>query len=270
MEVAFALEGARFQALRIVQGRIKGNIQAHRHGQGGYEVHYIIEGKGRLEVEGRVYHVKKGDFFVTGPGIEHAQYPDLQEPMEEYCVFLHCKDNKESLLAQRFRQTTFWFGQGLEEMGSLLEKIVKEQEEQRIGYKSRMQVLLADMVIQLVRCYELRQDMRSNREQYEDIDRTPLTIDEIFLALYDHLTLEELAKRLNRSPRQTQRMLKKYYDKNFQQKKTEARMVKASMELQQTDKHIYQIAEELGYSSPEHFSNAFQKYYGVRPSEYRK
>ena len=47
-------------------------------------------------------------------------------------------------------------------------------------------------------------------------------------------------------------------------------MVKANMEIQHTDKHIYQIAEELGYSSPEHFSNAFQKYYGVRPSEYRK
>ncbi len=33
---------------------------------------------------------------------------------------------------------------------------------------------------------------------------------------------------------------------------------------------VTQVARELGFSNPNHFSNAFYKIMGVRPSEYRK
>ena len=56
----------------------------------------------------------------------------------------------------------------------------------------------------------------------------------------------------------------------FQQKKTEARMSAAVILLSNKNKSITSIAEELGYSSAEHFSSAFHKYYEMSPREYRK
>lgn len=100
-------------------------------------------------------------------------------------------------------------------------------------------------------------------------DRTSIIIEEYFLYEYDSLSLETLSRRLNLSPRQTQRLIWAYYGKTFQQKKTDARMSAASILLKHANESITTIANELGYSSPEHFSNAFRRYYGMSPRQYR-
>ena len=84
------------------------------------------------------------------------------------------------------------------------------------------------------------------------------------------MTLQSLAQRLQFSPRQTQRLLKSYYGSTFQQKKQEARLSAALELLRNSDRPIGEIAEDLRFSSPEHFANAFKKVYGTSPSQYRK
>ena len=47
-------------------------------------------------------------------------------------------------------------------------------------------------------------------------------------------------------------------------------MAVAIIMLSNREKTLETIAEELGYSSAEHFSTVFYGYYHMRPSEYRK
>lgn len=47
-------------------------------------------------------------------------------------------------------------------------------------------------------------------------------------------------------------------------------MSAAAILLSDPKKKIAGIAESLGYSSAEHFSSAFRRYYQVSPREYRK
>lgn len=47
-------------------------------------------------------------------------------------------------------------------------------------------------------------------------------------------------------------------------------MSAAAILLSDVDRNISSIAEELGYSSAEHFSSAFRSYYRISPREYRK
>ena len=102
------------------------------------------------------------------------------------------------------------------------------------------------------------------------MDSNSIIIEEYFLYEYASLSLNALADKLKLSPRQTQRLIWKYYGKSFQQKKAEARMSVASILLKDEDRSIAFIADTLGYSSPEHFSAAFRKYYKMSPSEFRK
>ena len=95
-------------------------------------------------------------------------------------------------------------------------------------------------------------------------------IEEYFLYQYRSLSLEDLAKRLGLSTRQTERLLQKQYGKTFLQKKTEARMSAAAILLSNAEYSITSIAEELGYSSIEHFTSAFRNYYDMSPRQYRK
>lgn len=48
------------------------------------------------------------------------------------------------------------------------------------------------------------------------------------------------------------------------------RMEESREMILNTDLRRYEIAERVGYESPEHFSKIFKKYYGISPSELKK
>jgi len=66
------------------------------------------------------------------------------------------------------------------------------------------------------------------------------------------------------------RMCKKQLGRSPVQQLTFLRMQRACELLATTEEKVDTIAHQVGYSSGAHFSNAFTKWVGVRPSEYRE
>ena len=131
------------------------------------------------------------------------------------------------------------------------------------------EALLRQLFVKLVRSYEKTMSNKASVRPHST-DKTSVIIDEYFLYQYHSLSLEDLAKRLGLSTRQTGRLLQKQYGKTFLQKKTEARMSAAAILLSNAEYSITSIVEELGYSSIEHFTSAFRNYYATSPRQYRK
>ncbi|MFX8441245.1 helix-turn-helix transcriptional regulator [Acinetobacter baumannii] len=48
------------------------------------------------------------------------------------------------------------------------------------------------------------------------------------------------------------------------------RMEESRRLILHSDLRRYEIADRVGYESPEHFSKIFKKYYGISPSELKK
>ncbi len=84
------------------------------------------------------------------------------------------------------------------------------------------------------------------------------------------LKLQDVAREVHLSPNYFSYLFKKSTDRNLWDYLTEIRMEEAKRLLEHSDKKRYEIAEMIGYESPEHFSRVFKKYYGVSPAEYRK
>lgn len=84
------------------------------------------------------------------------------------------------------------------------------------------------------------------------------------------LTLHEVAQRNHVSPNYLSYLFKKNTGFNLWEYVIKLRMEESKRLLQQTDLRRYEIAERVGYESPEHFSKIFKKYYGVSPSELKK
>lgn len=212
--------------------------------------------------------------FVTGPHVEHAQTPVPEEPMEEYCVYLKIREaslgKESSPVMESFLSTPFWFGTDTQGIHGLMRQLFHELERRPIGYLDQARLLLSQLLIYLVRNYKNTGLVPPAPARNNPSDLTSVIIEEYFLYEYRSLSLEELARRLWRSPRQTQRLLLACYGKSFQQKKAEAKMSAAAILLSDKSKSITSVAEELGYSSPEHFSSAFRSYYRTCPREYRK
>ncbi|WP_123041599.1 response regulator [Cohnella candidum] len=84
------------------------------------------------------------------------------------------------------------------------------------------------------------------------------------------LTLHEVAQRNHVSPNYLSYLFKKYTGFNLWEYVIKLRMEESRRLLLHSDMRRYEIAEKVGYESPEHFSKIFKKYYGVSPSEVKK
>ena len=273
LRLSFKMSDIDFTILSIGEETILTPFPKHSHSKNSYELHYIKSGRGTLIADSVTYNVGPGSFFVTGPGVFHEQISDMDDPMVEYGMYLQVSTaevlSRDNTMAQ-FINTPFFICDAGQEPALVMEEIFRELRKKRFGYELMLNALIEQFLITITRFYENRTVKRRKGTGAVPADMTYLTIEEAFLYDYKDLTLPELARRVNLGIRQTQRLLNKHYNLTFSQKKDEARMSAALLLLKGTNKSVGEISEELGFSSPEHFTNSFKKYFGKTPGAYRK
>jgi AraC-like DNA-binding protein/mannose-6-phosphate isomerase-like protein (cupin superfamily) len=272
--IAFIMEGGSVYVGNIVYECFHRSIPMHAHSDNSYEIHYISSGHGKVTADGREYDTGPDTLYITGPHVKHSMIPDPNDPLSEYCVYLKLSaavrsDKREVSPLMIFRRVDFWYGKDRCGLNGLMKSLFSELDEKNIGYRAVVESLIKQIIISCVRNYSVNkgdtdpQGLKSDDSQF-------LAIEEAFLYDYATLTLTSLASQLNLSTRQTQRLLMEHYGMNFQSKKTEAKMSAAAIMLRTPDMTITGIADELGYSSVEHFSTAFKKYYKMSATQYRE
>lgn len=277
LDIRFSVDHIDFCVLNIIYEQLNRRIPTHSHGPGCYEIHYIDSGYGKSIINGIVYPLSPNMVYITGPGVEHSQISDTQNPMCEYCIYMRFlkKGNKQlsepkfSIL-DTFLETYFWIGQDTENLCALFQNIFQEFSQQRDGYILQIQSLLQQIPIMLARCYTQRKASSSHFLPSNLHNSHTVIIEEFFLYEYQNCTLDSLAQKLRLSRRQTERLLQKQYGMTFTQKRMQARIAAASVLLLETSLSITEIALETGFSSVEYFANTFRKHYGISPREYRK
>lgn len=271
-DIRFNIGGCQFHAVNITSTVILNDFPLHSHGIGCYEIHYISEGCGTLIADGKKYEIVPNTLYITGPLVSHAQITDKVSPMHEWGIYLKTDDNEhgnyDSLIKQ-FLSRKFWIGQDTQGLLPLFRRLFSELEDRPAGYSDMAKLLISEAVIGITRNY-ISSSSESSIAMYNSFERSSLTIEEYFLYEYRTACLEELAKRLTISPRQTQRLIKKLYGSSFSEKKTQARMSAAQLLLSDGSLSLTDISEKLGYSSQEYFTAAFKKYYGISPGRFKK
>lgn len=277
LNIQFTIDEMTFSVLNIICETFQRIIPEHSHGNNSYEIHYIPYGKGQIILDEEYYDITPNTLYITGPHIKHAQFPDIHDPMIEYCIYFKISQTQEkstlhsnSSFTNLFQETRLWFGQDTQDLHSLFQQIFHELENEYDGYMTQVETMLSQLVVKLIRNYKHRQESKKHFSPSNLVDSKYIILEESFLYEHTQLTLDKLANRLGLSTRQTERFIRDYYGKTFLQKKTEANMAMAALKLSSSTDSITRISEDLGYSAIEHFSHAFKKYYGITARQYRK
>ncbi|MNB85143.1 Transcriptional activator NphR [compost metagenome] len=254
----------------------------HSHSHNSYELHYIPAGQGILYAQGERYAITPGTIYVTGPDIVHEQLPHPEDPMAEYCIFFEILPSnsilppvkrsfvKEPALPELLLSTPFWIGTDNGNMLDLFQLLADELSLEQAGVHHMATNILEMIVIRLVRQYRQNHVPTQSLPLKTLDDSRLLMIENSFLYHYDSITLKQLAGQLGLSTRQTERMVHKQYGMSFKDKKLQARMGAASRLLLTTDSSVSGVAAQVGYATPEQFSNAFKKYFGMTATQYKR
>lgn len=274
---SFEMGGLLLSPTHIRVERLALAIAAHRHSNSSYELHYTASGRGRVYIDETAYAVEPGTTYVTGPNVLHAQFSDADDPVLEYCLYLNCRSARRMQDAANrltpFQRAGFWIVSDSERMGALLGELIEERRACRPDMEEMTEALLRQIVVVMNRnCREFSAvaPRAAGIAESQDDSRFYPLVEDAFFYHYQTLKLSDLAQMLNLSPRQVQRFLLSHYGKSFTQKRADAQMAVAAELLRSSRLSITEIGEKTGFSSVEHFSTAFRRYYHCSPSAFRQ
>ena len=257
-------------------------LDAHSHAN--YELHYIYQGEGTLILDGKSYSLKKGSFYMTGPGILHKQTASALNPMVEYALRCNLKikspsdiqDEKNSLgeltyVLDILNGTSPNVYHNCDHFQNLFECIFTEIIEKQPGYLMKIKNTITDIIIETARTLKSETTVKYAVPK-RNINKHRMNLINYYIASnYNrNISCAELAKHIFVSPRQLRRIVETEQGYSVHALITNFR-IEAVKHLLTHHKEftLREIAEQTGFSSEFHLSTVFKKIVGLTPSKFR-
>jgi AraC-like DNA-binding protein len=254
------------------------------HNHSSYELHFIPQGRGILEVNAQKYEIVPNTFFLTGPGIFHKQVADRDDPMSEYCINFEFKQYRKKArkydfylehevdeIAEVLKKTSFWFGP--DEYGTirLFDDVLRELKHHYLGRFAIVQHLVSQIIIKSTRYFIENIEKDYPLPKKITNDRRRLIVDKFFQKKLNDAacTPEALAEKIGVSIRQLNRIMQEYYSMTFKEKQTSFQIERAKELLRNSELLVKEVAHRSGYSNESYFCKIFKENVGLTPLEYR-
>ncbi|GGD83637.1 AraC family transcriptional regulator [Paenibacillus nasutitermitis] len=251
--------------------------QEFSHNHAAYEIHLVQEGRCIMYVENTYAELEAGSYCVIPPGTYHSQLSVMQGDVVKICFRFSYRTasgdkppsagSEAKELLRVLDAMTFYKQKDEGKLSLLVSAVQDELRVQPLGYLAKVRSLFAQMMIDIIRSApSASATVCGFPEQTPDDLRTNV-IDAFFASHYNgDIKEEDLAKQLNVSTRQLNRILNERYCASFRRKLLETRMKVAMDLLKNTDMPISHIAEHVGYQTPGSFQTAFKTNVGITPS----
>lgn len=229
-----------------------------------YSIELVCRGQGGLVLAGNPYELGPGSVFAYGPGVPHAIESQGRSRLGKYFV-----DFVGSEAEALFASMGVVPGEHVR-VGSLPEVQLLFNELVRDGVRS--DEVSGPMCVALLRCLALRvaayriDEADSGPEPYATYERCSSYIASNAARLTSQ---QQAATECGVSPAYLSRLFRRHGRLRPYQFLTRLRMNLAAERLLDSDAPVKQVAGELGYEDPFHFSRAFKATLGVSPSEFR-
>ena len=226
------------------------------------EIAFMMSGKGKYRIDGKIYSVEEGDLLIFNPGVYHqGLVKDVNTAVTEFFVGasdIRVKGLSDNCLpipkAEPVIHTTGDF-------------------RQRLFRYFMMKAYLMQMVVMILR-HQLKGEETSSGYAFESVNKKYI-VERIVSYFGDHyaekISLDRIAENMYLSPFYISKIFKSETGEAPIRHLIKIRLEKA-MELLGTDDSysIKEVALKVGYDDAYHFSKLFKKYYGFSPSQVKK
>lgn len=266
----FAVDGNIFLCTMIILDCFEPAFTYSEHAHSFYEFHYILDGKGKVGINGIEYPLDTGDFYLTGKGVCHWQTSDTIHPMSEMCLRIqpHNLIAKDSQIIQILDCKHY----PMKDNGTLLDifySIFGEALENKAFSEDMICLNLSRFVYCFSRFFTKISLEKLEYSQDPDMVRMNLINTYIYDHLESQLTCDEIAEQVFLCKRQLTRIMTKYTGTSPHKYIMSLRLEKAFSLIRNTSLPLKEIAPITGFSSEFHLSTAIKKHYSVTPKEIR-
>lgn len=231
---------------------------------------YVVEGAGKVWVEGKEYKLLQNDMILVNSRKNHflrtKQGSMVCKILFPYQVICHLQ--KEDFIYFRCNSTI--------EQGYRYEKLreyVKELLMAYIGEEERIFLLFsAECKVLDYLLMNFRVDTGKQSGSMGDMrdQRISKILNYIYANYRDTVSLTEIAEKMYMTPSSLSRFFKKETGEAFVQYVRKIRLQKAADELISTQTPVSRIAVDQGFSTPSAMNKDFRENFGITPTEFRE
>jgi AraC-like DNA-binding protein len=266
----------------FVPNQVDEHLASHSHSM--FELHTILSGTGTLVMGDRETEMKPGTIHLFGPNVFHAFRASKERSYVRSAMrfsyqqspntFSWFPEHEELQFLTAFSDVTYRHFHNVEhnrKIMRLMEEIRSEIQTSSACAYTNVQGLFLQLFVQLVRLLLADRSAADSTvfpERVKDEIRHRV-IEQYFLNCHENLTIEQLADRLNLSPKQTSRILKQKYKMSFNEMLVQIRIELAKQLLETSNLPIVQISKRVGYRTVPYFCDLFLEKTGMTPEQYR-
>lgn len=236
-----------------------------------FHVHFILSGKGVLEINGQSYHLGRGQIFVIPPDIETYYYADASDPWQY--TWISFAGTKASYFLQKAGLTadspvrdayinpdTFL---------TLTEKLLNHHE-----------LTISNELIRTSLLYEIVALLIDSQNQGLADSHKPAGLDystdiyvnhavEFIHYNYHQIRVSDIAAYIGITRSYLTHIFKEKLHVSPQEYLLTYRLEQGCRLLRTTTLPVQEVAEKIGYTNPLTFSKIFKNAYGLSPKNYR-
>ena len=249
---------------------------ASPHNHSLYEIRYYASGSGEIVIGDQHMNIAPGELYIIPPNQYHYQDKStIRDGVSQFSLrFAPITPSDRSSGIQKRAYTKLCdLLSGLPHITdadltilAYFKKLYDEIKERRYGHVECTTALLTFIMTEILRRFELNDRKRGMTHTEDFMLETDAFFSREFMK---KITLEDYARRLNVSPRQASRIIRKNFGMSFTEKLTETRIEHAKIALSEGNDSIGNIASSCGFQSYGYFITCFKAHTGTTPAKFR-
>lgn len=230
----------------------------------GYLIHYVLEGNGYFQVQGKTYRLGEGDAFLICPDELIYYEADKKHPWTYTWIGFQGVKIREYLERTSLLATpVFHYGQ--DDRIRLCHEKMFEANQLPANRDLIMNSILYEYLFLLVRKFP-REHVSSSEKQTVYVEEALRCIEARYT---QELSIQSIADELGLDRSYLHRLFKAATGSSPQEYLLDLRIRKACSLLEKTDLSVAIIALSVGYEDTLYFSRLFKRKKGVSPTQYR-
>ncbi len=230
-----------------------------------FQLIYITQGSGELQIEGEQYKIGKGDVFIVYPNQWHTYTPDYESGWNEYFIGFSGRMAdiwiENSFLAYDKQLFNIGFN---EDLVRLFKRAIELAKFSNCTFNLHLSSMVHHFLGLLISEYN-NQGLVSEYD-LQVIEKSKIIMNE---NINNYLCMERLSEELKINYTTFRKNFKQITGFSPKQYFLELKLNKAKQLLLETAFSIKEIGLQLGFSSSEHFTTTFNKKIGFAPQKFR-
>jgi AraC-like DNA-binding protein len=241
------------------------NYAIHRSSFPYYSIEFVVRGRGTLNLGGQRFTLFPGAVFSYGPDVAQDITTDDRDPLQKYFVDFAGVRAPELLRQYGLPPATFTRVFATAEIQAVLEDLIRDGLK-GTGLCNALCVALLEYLIVRVADSQMPWEARQT-PAFATYQRCRQHIAAHFRRLK---SLEQIAKQCHVDRAYLCRLFRRYDRQTPYHFLMRLKMNVAAERLQDPGVLVKQVAAELGFDDPFHFSRAFKNLFGFSPEAFRR